>query len=351
MKKILLITAALAILLFLVSGCERKVVNQASNDANTTCFMCHNGDGRIETADAQWRNSLHGSGRLTFDTNRSGCSACHTQPGFIEQVNTGGTASAPYANITAIGCHTCHMPHESGNLDLRTTAAVALLDGSTFDHGEANLCASCHHSRLAVSVIADAGDSISLTSSRWGPHHGPQGDLINGTNAYEYAGVTYPTSSPHAAAITNACIGCHMGSAVIEEGYKVGGHSWNMVDAADESINLADNCVACHESMPEGAASYDEMTVSVNWNGADTTVNCQSFIVFLSDSLQTLLVADSLLTSSGSVITQTVEAGKAGAIYNLKFIQEDRSEGIHNYPYSLALLTSAIDYLNDHPAP
>ena len=183
----LLMSLALMALLIAVVGCERKVVNQAANPEpnEVACFSCHGEtalNGAILQAEGEWKNSVHASGNNVDYTNRPGsdCQRCHDQQGFIDFI-TGGRLDTLYSTVSAIHCFTCHAPHEKGNMDLRTTAPFTMLDGSVFNHGEANLCANCHHARMAASSIASPTDSI---STRWGPHHSMQGDIINGTNGY-----------------------------------------------------------------------------------------------------------------------------------------------------------------------
>src|SRR5262249_36963013 len=47
-----------------------------------------------------------------------------------------------------------------------------------------------------------------LSSSRWGPHEGPQSDVYSGKGGYQFAGLAY-SSSAHAS-LPDACVSCHM---------------------------------------------------------------------------------------------------------------------------------------------
>jgi hypothetical protein len=40
-----------------------------------------------------------------------------------------------------------------------------------------------------------------------------------------------------------------------------------------------------------------------------------------------------------------VTADSAGAVYNYKFVQEDKSHGIHNTDYAIQLLESSLDFM------
>ena len=52
------------------------------------------------------------------------------------------------------------------------------------------------------------GKSTWAGGSSFGPHDGPQGDMIEGANAITY-GLTIP-SSAHRFTVSNVCVGCHM---------------------------------------------------------------------------------------------------------------------------------------------
>ncbi len=349
--RILSIVALIAVLA-IVAGCERKVVNQVSNDNQqlTGCFACHGEEsfgGAILEAQGEWQNSVHASGTNIDYTNRGGgndCTRCHSQQGFIEFLNT-GAVSAPYSTVSAIHCFTCHAPHETGTLKLRTEAPFALLNGSVFDHGAGNLCANCHHSRMSAASIATPTDSI---SSRWGPHHGPQGDLFEGANGYQYSNPTVAyESSPHRTLFTDGCIDCHKGNPLTHDGYKIGGHSFNMVDEATGS-DLSAGCARASDCHPS-AKSYN-FKAKADYDGDGTISGVQTEFLGLLDTLKTLLIADGYLDSASSLPTnKRVATGAAGAVYNFLMLEDDRSEGVHNFKYEVALIKNSIAYLRAHP--
>ena len=69
---------------------------------------------------------------------------------------------------------------------------------------KALLCMQCHHRP------PERGDlrSTSKGSSNFGPHEGPQADMLEGVNGFTY-GQAIP-SSAHANAVSNTCVACHM---------------------------------------------------------------------------------------------------------------------------------------------
>jgi len=330
----------LAALMLVGLGCEREVTYQSNDDQASlnSCFTCHGEDGLLLAAKGEWQNSVHASGSNVDYTNRGGsyydCVRCHDHQGFVDIIET-GDFYPPYDQVSAIHCFTCHSPHERGDLTLRTDDAYVLENDDVFDHGSANLCVNCHHSRYDVGRIVD---SLEL-SSHWGPHHGPQGDLLIGTNGYEFDGYDYE-NSPHAFAIEDACVGCHMGNVEEHDGYEVGGHSFNMkfVNEENDTTLLVKICAdsACHPS----ANSYDV-------DGAQTE------IAELLEDLETLLFNYGVITSDGEPVDELVVPDKnvSGAVFNLLIVEEDRSMGVHNYKYIEGLLESSIAYMESLPPP
>jgi hypothetical protein len=336
MGKVKLLTFALVALALLLAGCEREINDNVENNdefSAVNCFTCH--AGYLDAAQGEWANSVHASGDNVDYTNRGGgsdCTRCHDEQGFIYFLANGEPTPTAFENPAAIGCFTCHNPHENGNMDLRTDAAFTLLNGDVFDHGAGNLCANCHHSRVDASSISD-GISV---STHWGPHHGPQADMINGSNGWEFPGEGYSFgSSPHRTAVPNVCVHCHMASENIHDGYKVGGHSWNMMDEETGS-NLVAMCQECHED----AESYD-------------VDSAQTHIEVLLEDLGSELQSAGLFDATNHPISGPVaDANLAGAMYNFLMVEEDRSEGVHNYDYARDLLEASIDYVqNNPPAP
>ena len=65
--------------------------------------------------------------------------------------------------------------------------------------------------------------------SHWGAHHGPNSDMLLGTNAYEWPGKKY-SKSPHSFLPEANCVTCHMtqpkGRYALSP--KIGGHSMRL---------------------------------------------------------------------------------------------------------------------------
>lgn len=330
----------MAAIMMLIVGCERKVVVENETASLDNCFVCHgDNDALIVSAQQEWENSVHGSGANVDYTNRSSCPQCHNHQGFLEYQAT-GDVNPPYDNVTAIHCFTCHAPHTTGNLSLRVDDPYELENEVEFDHDEANLCVNCHHSRFDVRDIVDGWEQ---TSTRFGSHHGPQGDLIEGTGGYEMVGYTYNQSN-HKEAVEDACIGCHMSNPEEHEGYRIGGHSWNMEDP-ETGYNLFETCLECHADA-EVTEDFD-FPADADYDYDGEIEGYQTEVEGLLDSLAVLLVADSILNANHGPIPQVFDdANVAGALHNFGMIEEDRSHGVHNFRYIVSLLQNSIDYMD-----
>jgi hypothetical protein len=333
--KTTLLLTALAMLI-LGAGCEREIVNAAAESENQDCFVCHGEDGLLLAAKGEWQNSVHASGNNVDYTNRGGgddCTKCHDHQGFLDFLAT-GELNGPFENVSAIHCFTCHAPHTRGDLTLRTVAAYTLENGAIFDHTGANLCANCHHARYSADNIT-ANQEV---HRYWGPHHGPQSDLLIGTNGYEYAGLGYDYGSTgHASVGTdNGCIKCHMGNPETHLGYRLGGHSFNMTHPDDPEETLVGICEQCHPT----AEDYDYDSI-------------QTYVHIMLDSLEELLLTAGHIDTTGHPLglpygpgPHTIpDEGEAGAVYNFLIVEEDRSFGVHNPEYIVDLLESSIEYM------
>jgi len=254
---------------------------------------------------------------------------------------TGEPADGNY--FSSFACFTCHQPHSNGNFQLRVRNAVVLEDGTLFDRGPANTCATCHHSRSDVSE--EVVDDVEL-DSHYGPHHSNQADMIIGTNAYEYDGYQY-TNSAHALA-PEACVHCHMSASLHES---VGGHSWNMRNEEHDWENIIGcNAAECHD----GEITTLDTEAEDDFDGDGETEGIQTEIHGLLEELTELLLAANLIEEEieeGDTAYAPVEervvstADSAGAVYNWAFVEEDRSDGVHNTNYTVGLLKSSINFL------
>lgn len=313
-------TAAVSLL-----ACERTVTTTEQTVEPATCFNCHGDQNTaVVAAEQQYAFSVHASGTHVTEPNDP-CSGCHTSEGFISRIET-GVIPTGLTNPTAIHCFTCHAPHTNGDLSRRLEDPYPLANGVTFDHHDGNMCTACHQSRRNVDTYVTTASGRVNLSSRWGPHHGPQTDMLTGTNGYEYPGFTYEQTN-HKLATEDGCLDCHM---KVTENLRVGGHSFNMTfdDGTEELVNTG-ACFACHGDMDD-----------FDYQGVQTEID-----TLVANLRGALVTAGLVSASTGLPRTAITSSDSAGAVWNYMLAIEDRSRGVHNRRYIRGLLTSGLQYM------
>jgi hypothetical protein len=310
---------------------------QDGSDVTALCLNCHT-DAKMNAIKAAWSGSVHATGTAFARATSADCARCHAAEGFINFIAYPKVAAVGIPNPSHITCEACHsgkhvsfdIASDGPDYAIRTKAAVDVISdpGKTIDLGsEANLCVNCHQSRTPAPVdelqlnadltVMDAAGNgtYAISSSRYGPHHGPQGNLLVGTGGYEFTGsenyVSGNTSTHHA---TAGCTTCHMND---------GSHTF---------APSIDACKTCHASATE-----------FDYHGKQTE------IIALLGQLKVKLEAKGILAAvAGAKATAPaiLTVTQAQAFYNYTLIEEDRSEGIHNPKYIHALLQNTIEALN-----
>nr|NQU93165.1 hypothetical protein [Bacteroidota bacterium] len=149
-------------------------------DGTTTCVECHSNDQVLFAVENQWAHSTHALGG-NYERNGGDCAICHTSQGFLGYLDGSydpEAEGAMIANPNPPNCYTCHQIHSTYTpADLAfTVSGPPVLNNTTetFDFGSANLCANCHQGRTVDPFPAEGGAEITVTSTRYGVHHGPQ---------------------------------------------------------------------------------------------------------------------------------------------------------------------------------
>lgn len=351
-------------------------------DANSFCRDCHN-TANWTAVIAQLESSKHGdrTGNMAEEGQRRDCAKCHSAQGFFATLENGlDTPSVNYGSNSqwaastnfTLTCDVCHEFH--GTLDeadfpnyaLRHVSGFAPIFDKTksWDFGGSNACMSCHQNRPNTSVKDIAGvntidlattadgDSVRITSQRYGGHHGPQGQLYAGVGKgnYEITGTaSYSNSTGHSSLI---CGDCHIMSTA-SNADSTGGHYYKLAkrDSKNATVAGTENvtkCVSCHTG-----------TTDHNINGV------QAAVKQLMLDIETYLVSKNILANTGgpngyggvnsngyifgdngtsnasSSNPLRVTAKQAKAIFNFKCVYEDYSYGVHNANYIKALLQNS----------
>ena len=289
----------------------------AGEMAELTCTECHNDTTELTGKAESWEESLHGNGEATaYAGGRAACAGCHSGGGFSAAiaagVNNAEAQESADPNPSRPDCRACHQIHTSYTGDdwaLETTDPVALLafEDTTFDGGEGNLCANCHQPRRQIDETVDG--MIEVTSTHWGPHHGPQSAMLLGIAG---AGEVEGSPSAHATMVEDTCVSCHMGEGDI--------HTFEPNVAA---------CQGCH-------ADIEDFDV----NGLQTDVQA------MLDELEPALRAKGLLDEEGTMVVGSYPEAEAAALWNWIYINlEDKSLGVHNPAYTKGLLEASLEAL------
>ncbi|UCC98709.1 MAG: hypothetical protein JSW66_02195 [Phycisphaerales bacterium] len=295
-----------------------------------TCIECHDDTTLITGAKTAWSESVHGTGESYGRGTRSSCAACHSGGAFSAMVAAGltpDTVKAGDPNPTRQDCRACHQIHTSytaGDWALETIDPVVLyaFENEIYVGGKGNLCANCHQPRRVIDgYVDDVNGVTNVSSSHWGPHHGPQSAMLLGVGGASAEGY----ASGHSY-VLDTCVTCHL--------------SENATHTFEAN---ADACTSCHGEV-------DDFDIG----GLQTEI--EELIVQLRD----LLLAKGLLAeeteyeiSDDGVIEEVVvgyhpvvgvyPSAEAAALWDYIFIAiEDGSVGVHNPRYTKNMLNASI---------
>ena len=254
----------------------------------------------------------------------------------------------------AIDCAACHEPHgmtapTSANGDthlIREMASVTLADGTkvsltgndsqgyTSAAGEGLLCMQCHQARVAANTYVPT----TAGSSHFGPHEGPQADMLMGTNGYTY-GESIPTSA-HQFVVPNTCVTCHMQTvASTDPAFEKAGLHTFMPSYTPTGGTKEDLVAACQTCHGPDITTFDFPLFDYNGDGQIQGV--QTEVQSMLDQLSTMLPPNNSVKTA-LTIDSTWTKPQLEAAYNWTFVNNDGSKGIHNTAYAVGLLKASI---------
>jgi hypothetical protein len=296
------------------AAAQTRTTLDSGGSSVLTCTECHNGSSTSSGKQAAWATSLHGRGATTaYAGGRVVCNGCHSGGGFADRIASGTkTADIKTADPipSRIDCQACHVMHQTwtyakGDFPLRTEAPVTLeASGAVYDGGKGNLCANCHQPRASFPEAKDG--KVSVTFTRWGAHHGPVAAMLLGVGG---AGGVTGKPSAHATTVKDTCVTCHMGGE----------------DAVHTFAPVVARCQACHV----GAKDFDV-------NGAQAAIKTKL------EEVKTALTAKGLLNEASVAVVGDYPEAEAAALWNYLFVEEDKSNGVHNSTYANSLLDQAL---------
>jgi hypothetical protein len=319
---------------------------------------CHNG-AHHPTYD-EWKGSAHAhlveDGAVAMEGGSSGCNKCHNGLRAVryldDPANTQGfDYSVAPTDTVAIGCPVCHDPHGNGNPGQLRNAVndIALPDGTHPAIGSGRLCIACHNGRRAPSAI---NTQVQNGTSRMGPHHSLQGDMLVGVDAYNAVAPGFHFATSRHVGIQDGCVNCHNHHRP-EDTPVYTGHDFRPTVQA---------CEFCHGTI----ADFNDIKAKKDYDGDGTIEGIRSEVTALADTLAHVIIRatanpafrDSLQTyyNAGSF---ELAAGKAAwttvaqraAAYNYFYVEFDGSTGIHNPTYAIQLLQQSIWSLDPNVIP
>ncbi len=350
------------------------------------CAVCHD-SGTRHIFPEQWDASLH-SGATSYPSGagRESCVRCHTGAGF-SQYSRGIPSTDPYFDVSysAITCAGCHNPHDATNTRQLRKITAEIYTVNTVDvtkptyvavqgAGIGTMCINCHQSR------AEANASVAATSisSRFGPHYGPQGDMLLSSNMLELGGIKL-LKTGHLGATADACVRCHMYSANALTGTTVnqwGGHSFSMskfkkdangdyvIGPDHRRVKAEDNmdaCAQCHGATFGGSFSDAKFFMSGKGDHDNDGV-----VEGLQEEVWGMI--NKIMKELGKIPGSTFSTGygqydatgkfiafpvpkttwtktQLQAYWNANTAHNDKSGGIHNPKYIITALKGAMSVL------
>lgn len=320
---------------------------EKGDDGSVTCLTCHE-SGTISNISAQFTTTGHYAGESAgYAGGRSYCAPCHSHEQFVNYMTS--DLKLNVSNPSAWKCSTCHTLHKTFTDDdyaFRVTESTTLIidDTKTVDFGDGNLCATCHQSRRGApdadmegeevafdydddgvtdATVTIGAGNFAIETTHWGPHHGPQANILYGIGFAELTGTkTYPAAGEGKHFSDDAdCTVCHMGDYNTTE--KKGGHTFTPPVAT---------CDGCHT------------TTSYDYGGVQTDIAAKL------DELKGILITKGVIdgneTDGYHPVVGEHTLLEAQAFFNWIGLVEDRSLGVHNPKYVEALVYNTIEQLN-----
>jgi hypothetical protein len=208
-------------------------------------------------------------------------------------------------------------------------------------------------------------DTIRITSSRWYPHYGVNGQMLMGTGGFQFVDYTYTGSSNHtnnAIIRQEGCVKCHMAEPLGTQAGLGGGHTFKVTYEAEGTTGVV--LTSCRDAACHGSSfsSIDYISQSSGLTGGE---GAQTYIKRYLDTLYSMMTDTNLVrrwnadgstkvwlvtSSTGSVTVNASSssplrirpASRAGALYNYWFLEHEGSFGVHNSRYAIELIKSSI---------
>lgn len=309
------------------------------------CLQCHDAPKKHRVG-SYWEASAHSVFTEGSHTANTSCFPCHSGSAFVKW---NSSKSAPGWSVAAdgnknISCATCHDPHSDANPNqLRTVKIDSLKNGwkpPVGVGGKGLLCMNCHQSRYVQKVKSTP--PYYGFASRFNPHGNPQADMFFGRNSYEFGDPNLAGLSTHTG-LENACVTCHMSERV--NGSSI--HSDHELKMKDGDVELVGACITCHGPI----TSFDAIRAPYDYDHNGLIEGVQTEVQGLLNALKARLplAADGEPIGGGTVTRADSNAianrpDLVRGIYTYYFVKNDKSMGVHNTKYAVAILQKALGW-------
>ncbi|HWQ92561.1 MAG TPA: cytochrome c3 family protein [Clostridia bacterium] len=305
------------------------------------CGQCHDAKTHHKN-NAEWNNSRHAiATSYAAGPSRADCVKCHSGIGFAETASALPIVNTAYEPIT---CAACHDPHDAANPhQLRKVGPVQLMDGTVVANaGNGALCMNCHMSRRDAAAYVETASG----GGQFGPHHGPQADMLMGVNGVTYG--KFIPSSAHRSVVGDACVTCHMQTVAASSPAftHAGGHTFSLKydggtpDIHTDDVEVVEACIQCHGPTTEFNFKRED------YDGNGVIQGVQDEVKGLLNQLA-LLLPPAGVPKADITIGATWTRPQLRAAYNYRFVQEDKSFGVHNLSFAVGLLKASIADIKD----
>lgn len=313
---------------------------EASMDASV-CLQCHDAPTHHNVGQ-YWKASSHATMPLSgAEASRSSCYPCHNPSSFVAYA--ANKKSPDYSRVVvteSISCQVCHDPHSAANPgQLRTVSLDSLANGYRVPAGvggTGQLCMNCHRGR--ENAMTRIANQKIKWADRFYPHYGTQGDMFLGANAYDF-GLNLTGMGTHQG-LENGCVTCHMAFRVTNPD-----HEMSMDSSGVDKVTA---CRQCHGNIQ----SFEDIQAAYDYDGNGKIESVQVEIQGLLDQLRAVLPKG----SDGEPMTTLADFKKDSmsvknspnsypAIWNYYFVKNDKSMGVHNTKYAVAILRASLSTL------
>jgi hypothetical protein len=330
------------------------------------CNQCHDGS-RRHSLGTFYDESMHNEVEYgaAAEGGRATCQPCHTGKGMMYYLNhnqdTTGLAATWVASRdakTPISCQVCHDPHGNDNpYALRTmglkgdTLKNGYLIPAQFRSNTGNICMNCHGGRYSVKYKLTNVAPYYGWSDRFYAHYNIQGDMFFGSGGYESVTLGQAPFSgvmSHGG-VEGTCAGCHMQprkNRLDGGGNMLANHSFSMKDTlfATGVYKPTDVCAKCHGEIE----SFEDIQAGYDYDRNGQIEGVQTEIHGLLEVLKARLPIDSTtmepVNSRKDSLKVKNRPDLIRGIWNYYFVKYDRSYGVHNTKYAVALLYNSIGW-------